>query len=139
MKKNAITLPILLALAIPSMASALLNNFYRVIDQYAVHWLGTESQAAIGSSTFILIACYGLFLLISGGVTPFVARATGAGNPEQRSAIIGSSCLAMTAISVVYCLVLYFGAAKMADLVGVTGQTEEQMITYLQWLGISGF
>lgn len=45
-----------LGLALPAVASSLLNNLYRIIDQYSVQWLGTHSQAALGACAFILIA-----------------------------------------------------------------------------------
>jgi len=139
MKKNTITLWVLVSLAIPSIASALLNNFYRVIDQYAVQWLGTNSQAAIGSSTFILIAAYSVFLLISGGLGPLVARATGANKPEERSGLILVGCKAMVVISLLYCLGLYLSADWLSEAVGLSGESASQMATYLKWLGISGF
>ena len=139
MKKNTITLWVLLSLATPSIASALLNNFYRVIDQYAVQWLGTASQAAIGSSTFILIAGYSLFLLISGGIAPLVARATGANNLQERSALIGESCIATAIIGVGYCCILFGSASWLTQAVGLHGEAAEQMIRYLRWLGVSGF
>ena len=46
-----VSLKSLLWLAIPAMISALLNNAYRIIDQYAVQWIGTDAQAAVGEGT----------------------------------------------------------------------------------------
>ena len=46
----------LIYLTFPAALSAMLNNAYRVIDQYAVQWLGVDAQAAIASCTFVLIA-----------------------------------------------------------------------------------
>ena len=45
--------------------------------------LGTEAQTAIGSSTFVLIALYGLFMLVSAGAGPLCARAFGSQNQEK--------------------------------------------------------
>ena len=128
----------LLALALPAIASALLNNFYRVIDQYAVQWLGTPAQAAIGSSTFILIAFYALFMVVSAGTGPMVGRAVGAKTPEQLSHIIGNSTLLMTAIGLVYSFGLYFGAPQMADWVCLSNETAASFVTYLETLGLFG-
>ena len=43
-----ITFSSILWLAIPAMFSGILNNLYRVVDQYMIKELGTEAQAAIG-------------------------------------------------------------------------------------------
>ena len=37
----------IVALAVPAAASVLLNNLYRVIDQFAVQWLGPEAQLSL--------------------------------------------------------------------------------------------
>jgi multidrug resistance protein, MATE family len=139
MKKKKITLWVLLSLAIPSIASAILNNFYRVVDQYAVQWLGTNSQAAIASSTFILIAAYSIFLIISGGIAPLVSRATGAKDRVKCAELIGEGCKAMALTSTIYCVFLVTTAPLLADAVGLQGESASQLIIYLRWLGITGF
>lgn len=48
----------LIYLTFPAALSAMLSNAYRVIDQYAVQWLGVDAQAAIASCTFVLIAFF---------------------------------------------------------------------------------
>ena len=45
----------ILRLAWPSVLSFVLNNAYRINDQYWVQGLGTEAQAALGSTIFVLI------------------------------------------------------------------------------------
>ena len=57
----------LLALAIPSVVFALLTNAYRSVDQYWIQGVSTPAQAAIGSSTFVLITFYAVFHLVAGG------------------------------------------------------------------------
>jgi len=44
----------ILYLAVPAALSGMLNNVFKAIDQYAVQDLGSEAQAAIASTTFIL-------------------------------------------------------------------------------------
>ena len=78
-------------LAIPSILSQLLNNAFRIIDQYCIQWLGAPAQAALGSTSFILIAAFSMFMFIGAGVGPLVGRATGANNPESRKFFIGQS------------------------------------------------
>lgn len=128
-----------LALAIPSIASMLLNNGYRIIDQYSIQWLGTAAQAALGSTSFILIAAFSLFVLISGGVTPIVGRYSGANNTEKRNIAIGQSIKTMSVISLVYCATLVLCSTVIPEFVGLRNDAAQAMETYLFWLGISGF
>ena len=51
----------ILALAIPSAAFTILTNGYRVVDQYFSQGISVDAQAAVGSSTFVLIFFYGAF------------------------------------------------------------------------------
>ena len=62
----------LLALAIPSIASAMLNHFYRVVDQYFVQWIGVNAQAAVGACTFVLIALFSLSVILSAELVPYL-------------------------------------------------------------------
>ncbi|MCI0653573.1 MAG: hypothetical protein L0Y39_03735, partial [Methylococcaceae bacterium] len=75
---NPVSLRELLRLAIPAAASVLLNNAFKVIDQYSVQWLGREAQAAVGSCTFILIGLFAIYSVVASGAGPLVARTTGA-------------------------------------------------------------
>ena len=129
----------LLSLAIPAMASSLLNNTYRIIDQYSVKWLGTEAQAAIGSSTFILIAAYSLFFIISGGVGPLISRATGAGKTTEKQILIGQSLIAIIGTAIIFCLVLICCNSWISSWLGIYGNAASEMETYLFWLGLTGF
>ena len=134
-----LTITSLLALAIPSILSSLLNNAYRIIDQYAVQWIGTAAQAAMGSCAFVLIAAFSLFFLIAGGTGPLVGRAFGAGNQKEIKALVGQSLVTTTIISVVYCILLIQTAPILSSLVGLEAEAEQLMTTYLRWLGITGF
>ena len=48
MTHSKLTLRVLLALAIPSILSQMLNNAFRIIDQYSIQWLGAAAQSCIG-------------------------------------------------------------------------------------------
>ena len=139
MTKQQLTVTSLLSLVIPSVLSSLLNNAYRIIDQYSIQWIGMEAQAAMGSSTFILIAAFSLFLFIAGGVAPLVGRATGAGNTKEVEEIVGQSLTTTTIVSLIYCAVLVISAPWLSDLVGLEAEAGELMATYLRWLGLTGF
>ncbi len=139
MKPERLTLWGLLALAVPSILSQLLNNAFRIIDQYCIQWLGAPAQAALGSTSFILIAAFSMFMLIGGGIGPLVGRATGANQPEDRLRFIGQSLRATVFVGIAYCIILVCSAPYMPDLVGLSGTSAEMMTDYLTWLGYTGF
>lgn len=128
----------LLRLALPAAASAILNNAFRVIDQYAAGSIGTSAQAAIGSSTFVLIAVYALYSLVAAGAGPLVARATGANDDALRRRVFGNSLLATQIIGVGVAIVGGLGADLIAAGLGLHGQTAADAATFLRWLAICG-
>ncbi|MEL6342024.1 MAG: MATE family efflux transporter [Myxococcota bacterium] len=138
MDSTSISTRALLALAIPSAASAILNNAYRIVDLYAVQWLGVAAQAALGSSTFILIALYAVFLLISAGAGPLIARATGAGDLLKREQILGNALTGAVAVGALTSGILYLGGDAIAAIVGLEGDAAAMMGVYLEALAVGG-
>ena len=125
-------------LAIPGMLSALLNNIYRLVDQYFVQWLSPEAQAALGASTFLLFTGYALFVLISAGVGPYVARYTGAQNQIAVQTIVTQALKLSAAAGLLFSLVLVLGSSWLPSTVGLEGKAATELQNYLFWLGISG-
>ena len=128
----------LLVLAIPSIASAMLNHFYRVVDQYFVQWIGVDAQAAVGACTFVLIALYSLSVILSAGASPLFARAVGANDIHRQRVILKSALRISIWISMIFCLTLILGAPMLAHAVGLTGTANQAMVDYLFALGMSG-
>ena len=125
-------------LAIPGMLSALLNNIYRLIDQYFVQWLSTEAQAALGASTFLLFTGYALFVLISAGIGPYVSRYTGANKEQEVRSIVTQGLKLSACAGIIFSVVLILGSSWLPSSVGLTGKASEELQSYLYWLGISG-
>lgn len=128
----------ILRLAAPASASAVLNNAFRVIDQYAARDIGTSAQAAIGSCTFVLIAGYAVFALVAGGAGPLAARAIGAGDEPLRRRVFAGSLVGSAAISVVVGLVFGLGADAIAAALGLEGDTARDAAVFLRTLAIGG-
>ena len=82
-----------LRLAWPAILSFVLGNAYRINDQYWVGDLGPDAHAAIASSVFALILNFALIFLAVGGSLPLIARATGAGEHEERDQVIRHALL----------------------------------------------
>ena len=133
-----VTTRAIVALAVPAAASVLLNNLYRVIDQFAVQWLGPEAQAAVGACTFVLIAMYAVFAWVSAGAGPLVARAVGAGDPQLARRVVGNALLGSVVVGGIALGGLGLLAAPITALVGLDGAAAEAMTTYLRWLAVCG-
>lgn len=121
-------------LALPAMASAVLNNTFRVIDQYAVGHISTAAQAAVGSTIFVLIANYGVHLLVAGGAGPLVARATGAGDEALAARATGTALVAAVGVALLVGLPAAWCAPELAALLGLSGETAENATTFLRWI-----
>ena len=118
-------------LAIPGMLSVLLNNIYRLIDQLYVQYLGPAPQAALGASTFILIAGYGFFSIVSAGTAPLVARFTGAKDDTQCRSVISKALKLSSFASIIFCCILIFLPVQISQSVGLSGESAQNLETYL--------
>ncbi len=123
----------LVYLTFPAALSAMLNNAYRVIDQYAVQWLGVDSQAAIASCTFVLIAFFAGYTIFASGAIALVARAVGREDTEEQSRLIGSA-LTSAVLAGIIILGLSGALAPWTALsLGLQDGLARQAETYLRW------
>ncbi|MGH8474216.1 MAG: MATE family efflux transporter [Methylococcales bacterium] len=136
---NPVSISSLLHLAIPAAISVVLNNAFKVIDQYSVQWLGKEAQAAIGSSTFILIGLFAIYSVVASGAGPLVARATGARDFELRRRIVANALFGAFVIGIVILLLLGFCAPWICRGLGLRDEVLSLAVEYLKWLAIFGF
>ncbi len=125
-------------LALPAAASALLNNAFRVIDQLAAGGISTPAQAAIGSCTFVLIACYAAHLVVAGGVGPLLARAVGAGDRDLAARTVGTGLAASLLSYLAVALVVGLGATPIAKSIGLTGETAVHAATFIRTIALFG-
>ena len=117
----------------PAALSAMLNNAYRVIDQYAVQWLGVDAQAAIASCTFVLIAFYAGYTIFASGAIALVAHAVGRGNEKEQKRLIGTA-LTSAILAGIVILTLSGSLAPWTVLsLGLKGNLAGQAETYLRW------
>ncbi len=134
-----VSLSDLLKLSVPAAASVLLNNAFKVIDQYSVQWLGPEAQAAVGSCTFILIGLFAIYSVVASGAGPLVARTTGAHDYELRRRIIGNALFAASIIGTGVLILLWFGAPFICGALGLQQDVLSLATDYLRWLAVFGF
>ncbi len=138
-RPSPVTLGQVFALAWPAAVSILLNNAFKVIDQFAVQWLGVAAQAAVGACTFVLIAFFALYEITAAGAAPLVARATGARDHRWRRRVVGNALSGATIIGILVLLAAGLGAESIASLLNLAPQARAAAAEYLRWLAIAGF
>ena len=123
----------LIYLTFPAALSAMLNNAYRVIDQYAVQWLGVDAQAAIASCTFVLIGFFAGYTIFSSGAIALVARAVGGENVKEQQRLIGSALTASVVAGILILSASGIVAPWTVKSLGLQGDLAKQAETYLRW------
>jgi len=119
-------------LAWPTVLSFVLNNGYRLNDQYWIKDLGSAAQAAIGASTMVLIMNFAVIFLAVGGSLPLIARATGARRPDQRDDVIRHTVLLGVTIAGILSVVGWFLTPTIARLFDLEPETGRYMVKYLR-------
>ena len=128
----------LMALAVPAALAALLQHAFRPLDQFYVGWLGREPQAALGATTFVIILSYAGYMLISAGVGPLVARATGAQRPEERARVIGAGISACFLLYFLLMAVVLLFSQWIVIALGLEGDAAIHAEQYLRVLFVTG-
>ncbi len=123
----------LIYLTFPAALSAMLNNAYRVIDQYAVQWLGVDAQAAIASCTFVLIGFFAFYSIFSAGAIALVSRAVGSENVPEQKRLIGSALAASLISGIIILTASGTLAHWTVKSLGLQGNLADQAETYLRW------
>ncbi len=128
-----------LRFAIPSTLFSVLRHGYRAVDQYWIQHVSTEAQAAIGSSTFVLILFSGFFVMVSAGAGPLIARATGSGDHELRRNVLGASLCGVLVLTACTMLLGTVFAADIASMLGLSGETHRECVRYLSTIALTSF
>jgi putative MATE family efflux protein len=123
----------LLALTLPAALSAMLNNAYRVIDQFAVQWLGVDAQAAIASCTFVLIGFFAFYSIFSSGTIALLSRAVGSGDEASQSRLTACALTGSVLIGGVILTASGILAPRTAAALGLHGNLAVEAETYLRW------
>jgi putative MATE family efflux protein len=122
----------LLHLAWPATLSFLLNNTYRINDQYWIQALGTEAQAAIGAMMFVAIMTFALYCLSASGTLALVARYEGANLPEERDRVARHALLFAFLIGVTMMLVGPFLIEPITGLMNLSDGARAHAGDYLR-------
>lgn len=121
----------LMVLAAPAMLSYLLNNTYRINDQFWIQGLGAEAQAAAAASMFVLIMNFAVIFLALGGTLALVARSVGARDLEARDRVIRHALGLGLSLGVLLTALGVFGVPHFVPWLGVEGAVTAHAEDYL--------
>ena len=118
-------------LAWPAMLSFLLNNAYRVNDQFWIKGLGAKAQAAIGATFFVHIMSFTLIFLAVGGTLALVSRACGADDPARRDSVARHALWFGTSTGILLMVLVLPFVSQIVALLGLEGEAAELATEYL--------
>lgn len=121
-----------LALAMPMLLSAVLQNVQSLIDLFWVGRLGHEAVAAVAMAATILMLLYPMLMGLSTGTVALVSRAVGSGRMEEASAAATQSLLLSLVLGTLSALVGWFAAAPLFKLLGAEPDVARDGIVYLR-------
>lgn len=132
----------LLALAWPAVLSYLLNNSYRINDQFWIQGLGEPAQSAAGGVIFVLIMNFSVAFLAAGGTLSLVARAVGAGSTERVDRVTRHALGLSALIGLALTLIGTAATPFLVRLLGLEGEVAGHAEGYLQtlyWMALPMF
>ncbi|ONI44459.1 MATE family efflux transporter [Candidatus Epulonipiscium fishelsonii] len=134
MKKTDLTqgnvLKILTALAVPLMASSLLQFTYNLVDMIWIGRLGVDAVASVGASSFFITLGNSLdsMIVIGGGIK--VSHALGKNDDDDTKKYINTSIILTAILIILYSAILVmFGKSFIGFL-----DLQNQKVEYNAWL-----
>ena len=126
--------PLLLRLAIPTVAAQLINMLYNIVDRiYIGHMPGDGSLAltGVGICMPVIMFVSAFAALISGGGAPRASIAMGRGDDEGAEAIMGGCFTLQTIVSLLMTAVLLLFGRPMLSAFGASENTIAYASDYL--------
>jgi len=122
----------ILVLSGPMFASALLQNLQSVIDLFWVGRLGSSAVAALAIAGTLLMLLFPVVMGVGMGTVAMVARAIGAGRPDEAGEIAGQSMLLALVFGALAGMAGYACAGMLCRLLGAEAAVAPLATTYLQ-------
>ncbi len=121
-------------LAWPTMLTNLLFSVVGIVTTIVVGRLGAEAVAAAGIGQQIFFGLQALLMAVSAGTSALVARAWGAGDPDEAVRVtIASLCLA-GGVAIVVAIPTMVFAEPLASVFGLEANATAMAGDYIRWL-----
>ena len=122
-----------LAVAMPSVATMLLQTFNGFLDRFFVGDLGTAAMAAVSLTSTLLFTLLSAAMAISVGGSALIARFTGARTPGDAVAALRQSLLLSIWVGGAISAVVYLVRRPLLAAQGLTGPSLDAGEQYLAW------
>jgi putative MATE family efflux protein len=124
-------------LAWPAVLTNLLQSSVGIIDIKVVGSLGASAVAGATAGHRLFFVLMAVLMAVSVGATALVARAIGAGHPEEAGRVVSNSLGLATLLAVGTGALGLLLAEPFAEMFGLDGDSRALAIIYIRW--ISGF
>ncbi|MFI3262180.1 MAG: MATE family efflux transporter [Rikenellaceae bacterium] len=131
---NEPMLPLLLRMALPSVAAQLINLLYSIIDRIFIghiEGIGTNALAGVGVTGSVIILITAFSAIVGMGGAPLAAIALGRGNREEAGNILGNGFSMLVVSSVVLSLLTYVYMEPILLFTGASINTLAYATDYL--------
>lgn len=124
-------------LAGPSLVEMMLTNFTQMLSMILVGRLSPEAVATVGLTNQPFFLMLALFMTLNVGTTVIVARAIGAGNPDEANRAAGQAFLLNIALSLVMIAASFAYAEQLLRMMGGTEDVVEHGTLYARIVFLS--
>jgi putative MATE family efflux protein len=114
-----------MSLALPMIASSVLQSVQSMIDMFFVGKLGPDPMAAVGMSGSVFMVLATVFIGISTATIAMVSRAVGAGDDARASHVTGQSLLLTLILSIIVSSVGWLVSPSLMRAMGAEGRVVE--------------
>ena len=125
---------LVLALAWPTAIGYLLQNSYRINDQFWIQGLGPEAHTAAGAALFVGIMNFAIGFLPAGGALALASRAFGARDEVEFGSVARHALLAALIVGGALAVLGAPLSPWIVGLLGLEGRAAELAIEYLKAL-----
>lgn len=120
---------------IPSLISQIVFTLYMVVDSLMVaRGVSPTALAGVNIASPYLTFLWALAIMFAVGTSTMVARLMGQRKGEVAGEVFTETVFALTAFSIVFSVVTFFGAGRIASLLGATDVTIEYATQYIKTL-----
>lgn len=127
----------MLAFAAPLLVGNFLQQFYNMVDSWAVgNFVGDDALAAVGAGSSVLFLFISLFSGMGTGATVVISQYFGAGQKDRLRAVVDTVYRAVLIGAIPATLLAFFGAEYLVELLQVDEAAVEGACTYIRILGL---
>lgn len=122
-----------LRVALPSVATMLLQTVNGFLDRFFIGGLGTPALAAVSLCMTLIFTLSSAAMAVSVGASALVARFTGSGDRDDAIQTVRQSLLLGVAVAVVIAGLVLVSVRPLLTLQGLRGEGLEEGCRYLYW------